>query len=186
MNEEARRRMMDNTKGLIFNIIHGSFVDGYGIRTTIFLKGCPFKCVWCCNPEGQSFDAELRAVAADCNGCGNCAKACPEKAVEVKEDGDKFSVNVDRKLCTNCGKCIDVCYTGALSFYGKDYTLDEMFEVIKKDEQFYRSSGGGVTIGGGEATWYPGLFGFRRKPKSCCRVFIRIKVSNQSRYFACT
>lgn len=146
---------MDNTKGLIFNIIHGSFVDGYGIRTTIFLKGCPLKCIWCCNPEGQSFDAELRVVAADCNGCGNCAKACPEKAVEIKEDGDKFSVNVDRKFCTNCGKCIDVCYTGALSFYGKDYTVDEMFEVIKKDEQFYRSSGGGVTIGGGEATWYP-------------------------------
>jgi len=146
---------MDNTKGLIFNIIHGSFVDGYGIRTTIFLKGCPLKCVWCCNPEGQSFDPELRVISADCSGCGNCVKACPEKAISFEEQDGKYEVAVDRKLCSGCGRCIDVCYTGALSFYGKEYTVDEMFDLIKKDEQFYRSSGGGVTIGGGEASWYP-------------------------------
>jgi pyruvate formate lyase activating enzyme len=147
---------MDNTKGLIFNIVHGSFVDGYGIRTTIFLKGCPLKCTWCCNPEGQSFNTELRVISADCNGCGNCVSACSEKkAIKIKKEKDKFNVSVDRKLCNNCGECIDVCYTGALSFYGQYYTVDEMFDLIKKDEQFYRSSGGGVTIGGGEATWYP-------------------------------
>jgi len=146
---------MNNTKGLIFNIVHGSFVDGYGIRTTIFLKGCPLKCIWCCNPEGQSFNAELRIVAADCNGCGNCISACPQKAIKLSKDGDKIDVKVDRNLCNNCGKCIDTCYTGALSFYGKYYTVDEMFNIIKKDEQFYRSTEGGVTIGGGEATWYP-------------------------------
>lgn len=146
---------MDNTKGLIFNIVHGSFVDGYGIRTTIFLKGCPLKCIWCCNPEGQAFNPELRVVSADCNGCGNCISACPQKAIRLDKNEDKFDVIVDRNLCDNCGKCIDNCYTGALSFYGKYYTVDEMFNIIKKDEQFYRSTGGGVTIGGGEATWYP-------------------------------
>lgn len=146
---------MDNTKGLIFNIVHGSFVDGYGIRTTIFLKGCPLKCIWCCNPEGQSFEAEIRVVSADCNNCGNCVSVCPEKAISINRNADKINVDIDRNLCNNCGKCIDVCYTGALSFYGEYYTVDEMFDIIKKDEQFYRSSEGGVTIGGGEATWQP-------------------------------
>lgn len=146
---------MDDTRGLIFNIVHGSFVDGYGIRTTIFLKGCPLKCIWCCNPEGQCFDPELRVIADDCNGCGKCSEVCPEKAISIRPEGDKFKVDVDRKKCTNCGKCIDVCYTGALNMYGKWYTVDEMFDIIKGDEQFYSSSGGGVTIGGGEATWYP-------------------------------
>lgn len=146
---------MDNTKGLIFNIVHGSFVDGYGIRTTIFLKGCPLKCIWCCNPEGQAFNAEIRVVSADCNGCGNCVSNCPEKAISINNNADKINVNIDRNLCNNCGKCIDVCYTGALSYYGQYYTVDEMFDIIKKDEQFYRSSEGGVTIGGGEATWQP-------------------------------
>ena len=146
---------MNNTKGLIFNIVHGSFVDGYGIRTTIFLKGCPLKCIWCCNPEGQAFNPELRVVSADCNGCGNCISACPKKAIKLDKNEDKFDIIVDRNLCDNCGKCIDTCYTGALSFYGKYYTVDEMFNIIKKDEQFYRSTEGGVTIGGGEATWYP-------------------------------
>jgi glycyl-radical enzyme activating protein len=146
---------MDNTKGLIFNIVHGSFVDGYGIRTTIFLKGCPLKCIWCCNPEGQAFNSELRVVSADCNGCGNCVSVCQEKAININKNVDKITVNIDRNLCNNCGKCIDVCYTGALSVYGQYFTVDEMFNIIKKDEQFYRSSGGGVTIGGGEATSQP-------------------------------
>lgn len=146
---------MDNIKGCIFNIVHGSFVDGHGIRTTIFLKGCPLKCVWCCNPEGQVFNPVLKVVKADCNGCGNCVSECPENAIKVESDEEKFKVKVDRKLCTNCGKCIDVCYTGALSYFGKWYTINEIFDIIKKDQIFYRASGGGVTIGGGEATWQP-------------------------------
>lgn len=140
---------MDNIKGCIFNIVHGSFVDGHGIRTTIFLKGCPLKCVWCCNPEGQVFNPVLKVVKADCNGCGNCVSECPENAIKVESDEEKFKVKVDRKLCTNCGKCIDVCYTGALSYFGKWYTINEIFDIIKKDQIFYRASGGG------EATWQP-------------------------------
>ncbi|NTV91017.1 MAG: glycyl-radical enzyme activating protein [Clostridiales bacterium] len=149
---------MDKNKGCIFNIVHGSFVDGHGIRTTIFLKGCPLKCVWCCNPEGQAFNPELKVVSADCTGCGNCVPVCPGKAISIAAidaEKGKYQVNVDRKLCNDCGKCIDVCYTNALGFYGKWYTVDEMFDIVKKDEPFYRSSGGGLTIGGGEATWWP-------------------------------
>ncbi|WP_371379419.1 glycyl-radical enzyme activating protein [Sporomusa aerivorans] len=142
-------------KGSVFHIIHGSFVDGYGIRTTVFLKGCPLKCIWCCNPEGQAFNQELKVIAADCNGCGNCVSACPHGAIQLEKEQDDIRLDVDRKLCTNCGKCIDVCYTNALSFFGKDYTVDELFNIIQKDAIFYRSSEGGVTIGGGEATWQP-------------------------------
>ena len=146
---------MENSRGLIFHVIHGSFVDGHGIRTTVFLKGCPLKCVWCCNPEGQAFDSELKLSASKCDGCGRCVPVCPTGAIQLTTEQGDIKLHVDRELCTNCGKCIEVCYTGALDCFGKYYTVDELFDVVKKDEQFYRSSGGGVTIGGGEATWQP-------------------------------
>ncbi|MCL6477571.1 MAG: glycyl-radical enzyme activating protein [Peptococcaceae bacterium] len=146
---------MNNTKGLIFQTIHGSFVDGHGIRTTVFLKGCPLRCVWCCNPEGQAFHPEIKLTSSKCNACGNCVPACPAGAIQLKPDQEGAKVRIDRKTCTNCGKCIEVCCTGALDCFGKYYSVDELFDVVKKDEQFYRSSGGGVTIGGGEATWQP-------------------------------
>jgi len=145
---------MDELKAPIFHIIHGSFVDGYGIRTTVFLKGCPLQCIWCCNPEGQKFQPELKVTAAKCNGCGNCIPVCPEQAISLAEEEGTTKLRIDRQRCTNCFKCMDVCYTGAMERFGEYYTVDELFEVIKKDEQFYRSSGGGVTIGGGEATCY--------------------------------
>ncbi|MCR4443004.1 MAG: glycyl-radical enzyme activating protein [Peptococcaceae bacterium] len=146
---------MEQTRGLIFHIIHGSFVDGYGIRTTLFLKGCPLRCVWCCNPEGQAFYPELKVTAAKCNGCGKCVSVCPVGAIRLLEEKDKPAINVDRKLCANCGQCIEICFAGALEWFGKYYTVEEIFENVKKDQHFYRSSEGGVTIGGGEATWQP-------------------------------
>lgn len=142
---------MGNEKGLVFHIIHGSFVDGYGIRTTIFLKGCPLRCLWCCNPEGQTGHPELKYTASNCNGCGKCIDVCPKGAIQINPLLEK--AQIDRKLCDNCGKCIDVCYAGALEYFGTYYTVDELFEIIKKDEQYYRSSGGGATIGGGEPTF---------------------------------
>jgi glycyl-radical enzyme activating protein len=138
-------------KGLIFNIVHGSFVDGYGIRTTIFLKGCPLRCVWCCNPEGQQFEPELKVVEEHCNGCGKCVDACPVNAVAI-EDG---RVKIDRSLCDGCGECAETCWFDALEIFGKPYTAKEMFDIMVKDKAFYESSGGGLTIGGGEATYYP-------------------------------
>jgi pyruvate formate lyase activating enzyme len=142
------KQYTDKKKGLVFHIIHGSFVDGYGIRTTVFLKGCPLRCLWCCNPEGQTGYPELKYTIDKCNSCGKCLEICPEGALTLDSISEKILIN--RKLCTNCGKCISVCYTGALQYFGTYYTVDEVFNIIKKDEQYYRSSGGGATIGGGE------------------------------------
>lgn len=146
------KKVTNNTEGLVFNIVHGSFVDGYGIRTTVFLKGCPLRCKWCCNPEGQKSKPELKYTASLCNGCMKCIEVCPADAIKkvITESGEKISVN--RALCTDCFKCIDSCFTGALDRFGKYYTVDELFDVVRRDMNYYRSSGGGVTIGGGEAS----------------------------------
>lgn len=138
-------------KAIVFHIIHGSFVDGYGIRTTVFLKGCPLRCIWCCNPEGQSFQPELKLSREHCNGCGNCLDACSQNALSLS-DG---ILQVKRSLCTGCMDCVDYCYTGALEPFGIWYTAQEVFEIIRSDEMFYKNTGGGATIGGGECSCYP-------------------------------
>lgn len=139
-------------KGIVFNIVHGSFVDGYGIRTTVFLKGCPLRCKWCCNPEGQKYEPELKFTESLCNGCMKCIDVCPTGAIKKSESGEK--IEIDRKLCTNCMKCIDSCFLGALDKFGTYYTVDELFDVIRRDMSYYKASGGGVTIGGGEASMH--------------------------------
>lgn len=140
-----------NARGLIFNIVRSSFVDGYGIRTTIFLKGCPLRCIWCCNPEGQRKEPELKFISENCNGCGNCVSICPQNAIALNDD----SINIDRMLCNGCGHCVKQCCRDALDIWGKWYTAQKIFEIIKTDMPFYKASGGGLTIGGGEATLYP-------------------------------
>jgi pyruvate formate lyase activating enzyme len=142
---------MNTEKGLVFHIIHGSFVDGQGIRTTVFLKGCPLKCVWCCNPEGQADCRELKYDALNCNGCGRCLPLCPAHAI-IPGAAEGGPVRIDRAKCTNCLKCLDACYTEALDVFGRYYTVEELFAEIKNDLPFYRATGGGVTIGGGEPT----------------------------------
>jgi pyruvate formate lyase activating enzyme len=159
---------MSETNGeraLVSQIIHGSFVDGHGVRTTVFLKGCPLRCEWCCNPEGQEVHPEIKYVGAQCNGCAKCVPTCPVGAITISEDEPDARVRIDRQLCTNCGECIDVCYLGALDWFGRYYTVDELFAEVKKDEKYYSSSGGGVTIGGGEPTLQPVFL--RRFLKKC-------------------
>ncbi len=144
---------MDKNVGLVFQMVRGSFVDGYGIRTTLFLKGCPLRCLWCCNPEGQYACPEIGFTSSKCTGCGNCLPVCPVHAISLDASAENGPVAIDRGLCTNCGECVGKCFAGALEVFGKYYSVDELFQVVIKDSQFYRSSGGGVTIGGGEPTF---------------------------------
>jgi pyruvate formate lyase activating enzyme len=146
---------MNNVRGLIFHIIHGSFVDGYGIRTTVFLKGCPLQCLWCCNPEGQNSGVELKVTRSICDNCGRCIQVCHENAITIYRTAETGCLKINRNQCNLCGKCTSVCFTGALDNFGKYYTVNELFDIVKKDEQYYRASGGGVTVGGGEPTFQP-------------------------------
>lgn len=156
---------MDEETKLVFHIIHGSFVDGYGCRTTVFLKGCPLRCKWCCNPESQNEYLEIKLVEdAACTGCGKCEQVCPTGAVSVSKTNHKNVQNTDNGLdeavrinrgkCIHCGKCAEACLTGKIETFGKPYTVDELFEIIKKDEVQYQATGGGVSIGGGEAAMH--------------------------------
>lgn len=133
---------------LIFNIVHGSMVDGWGVRTTVFLKGCPLTCLWCCNPEGQKIYNELKYTAEDCVKCGKCEKICPQNAIVGPEDE---TASINRTKCNNCFCCVDVCPVNALVPFGKKYTVDELYKELEKDQNYFGDEGG-VTIGGGEAT----------------------------------
>jgi pyruvate formate lyase activating enzyme len=133
-------------RGIIFNIQRFSLQDGPGIRTTVFFKGCPLKCAWCSNPESQVFLPEVAHSTALCKQCGECIKVCPNQAVSLAERG----IRIDRKLCNNCAECLKTCYSGALKVYGTEMTTAEVFGEVEKDVAYYRNSGGGVTLSGGE------------------------------------
>lgn len=137
--------------GRIFNVVHGSFVDGWGIRTTVFLKGCPLRCRWCCNPESQSPAPELQFLKEHCTLCGKCPPACPEGALSLSGG----ALAIDRAKCTGCGACADACWLGALSVWGEVRTAEEVFAECLRDRAFYERSGGGVTLSGGEPTMQP-------------------------------
>lgn len=137
---------MDIVKGIVFNIQRFSVHDGPGIRTTVFLKGCPLACKWCSNPESQHRFPEVAHNNVFCDKCGRCLDVCEIGAISLDDNG----VKIDRRSCTNCGKCVDVCTRGALRFYGKEMTVEEVFQEIKRDELYYRNSAGGVTASGGE------------------------------------
>jgi pyruvate formate lyase activating enzyme len=132
--------------GTTFNIQRYSIHDGPGIRTTVFLKGCPLSCTWCHNPEGLSPEAELVVVHDRCVGCGACVEACPNPPAT---SGDGRAVP-DRSSCLRCGSCVDVCVAGARRLVGRTMTLDELMAEVERDRAFYEESGGGVTFSGGE------------------------------------
>lgn len=134
-------------EGIIFDIQRYSIHDGPGIRTVVFLKGCPLRCLWCCNPESQLINPQLSFIQSKCIGCLECIKICPNKAIRFdKEKG----FLIDYKLCDMCGRCSDVCYPGARVIIGKKMSVDEVIAEVIRDKSFYNRSNGGVTLSGGE------------------------------------
>lgn len=135
----------------IFNIQSFSLHDGPGIRTTVFFKGCPLKCLWCHNPESHKRTPQLLYYREKCIGCGACVKACPKGSVELI--GGR-AVN-NRSLCNGCGRCVDVCPAKAREISGKAMSFEAIMEALRSDQMFYEASGGGVTFSGGEPLVWP-------------------------------
>ena len=132
--------------GTIFNIQKFCINDGPGIRTTVFLKGCPLNCLWCHNPESKAAYPEILYNNAKCIRCGACAAICPEQRHSIA-DGIH---TLERNGCKRCGKCTDICMTGALETAGYSVTTDEVLKKVMQDAIFYQNSGGGMTLSGGE------------------------------------
>lgn len=131
----------------ITNIQKYSIHDGDGIRTTVFFKGCHLRCLWCHNPETQSFEKELQVDVPKCTGCGRCAAVCPQGAVSIGEDHKSVT---DGSKCIVCGKCESACLGNYRTVVGRDYSVDELVKICLQDQMFYEQSGGGVTLSGGE------------------------------------
>ncbi|SHJ54838.1 trans-4-hydroxy-L-proline dehydratase activase [Paramaledivibacter caminithermalis] len=134
------------TQGIIFNIQKYSIHDGPGIRTTVFLKGCPLECWWCHNPESQKVKQQFIFWHNKCIGCMDCEKVCPERAISFNKNG----FYNDKSKCKFCEKCAEICPSGALELVGKKSSLDDVIKEVEKDRVFYEQSGGGVTFSGGE------------------------------------
>ena len=131
--------------GMIFGIQHFSIQDGKGIRTNIFLMGCPLKCIWCHNPEGLSETPLLSFIPDKCIMCGGCFEICPD--VHISESGTH---KLNRKNCKRCFKCVEICVANSLDRVGYEASVDEVIEAVMRDKRYYDSSGGGVTLTGGE------------------------------------
>jgi len=133
-------------KGVTFNIQRFSTEDGPGIRTTVFMKGCNLKCLWCHNPEGINKSPELVWYDTKCIGARECLSACEEDALNLTSKG----MQINRERCTGCGKCESACPAAALEIIGKYWTVEDLLKEVEKDKAFYNKSGGGITISGGE------------------------------------
>lgn len=137
---------MVSLKGMIFNIEKYHINDGTGIRTAVFLKGCSLHCPWCSNPESQSSQKQLVVYEKLCKKCLVCERVCPSKA--IYHIGDRIMLNKDK--CDFCGKCVGMCMGAAREIYGQEMTVSEVVELVMKDAPYYRRSGGGITVTGGE------------------------------------
>jgi pyruvate formate lyase activating enzyme len=147
---ENRNSKIQNPKskieGWVFNIQRFSLHDGPGIRTTVFLKGCPLRCPWCHNPEGLESRPQIRLAPALCARCGRCVAVCARGGHEVTPEGHELRL----EDCARCGECVEVCPAGALEMVGSRMTAAEVMEVVRRDIPFYETSGGGMTLSGGE------------------------------------
>lgn len=154
---------MNFNSAIVFDISRGSFHDGPGVRTVVYLKGCPLRCLWCHNPEGQCLEPQILYYPAKCIGCGSCVSACKNGLHFADENGSHV---FDRTVCSCCGACAEVCPSKALVRCGKKMTSAEVFAEVVKDIKYFHATGGGVTVSGGEALLYPDfvaeLFGMCR------------------------
>lgn len=139
---------MGNSRGVVLQVQRMSTEDGPGLRTTVFMKGCPMKCLWCHNPESISILPQVHWIGMRCIGCLTCISVCPRGALE-REDG---SLLIQRAVCVGCGECADECPATALELLGKQWQAHALARELLKDREYFKQSGGGITISGGEAT----------------------------------
>lgn len=140
-------------RGLVFDLKRFALHDGPGIRTTVFLKGCPLHCLWCHNPEGIQPRPELLLHSSRCRGCYACVRACPRRA--LRPGPDKGPVRIDRSKCDACGLCVAACSYEAIRMAGREASIAELLAEVERDRPFYEESGGGVTLSGGEPLLQP-------------------------------
>ena len=144
---------MNPKPALILHLQRLSTEDGPGIRTTVFFKGCPLRCTWCHNPESISPKPQVQWLEYRCLGCGACVEACPDGCLTRTEAG----VVIDRARCTGCGTCAEVCPANAMELLGTRIGVEELVAEVCKDRAFFATSGGGVTVSGGEPTMQAGF-----------------------------
>lgn len=138
-------------KGIIFNIQKFSIHDGPGIRTTVFLKGCPLKCKWCSNPESQLEKIQVLYDQNKCIHCQKCVNICPQKAISIISE----HIHIDFNNCIGCLECVNNCPAKALSHEGEYKKVSDIVDICLQDKDFYEESGGGITISGGEGMSQP-------------------------------
>lgn len=160
--KKCLKNKIESKKGIIFDIKRYAIHDGPGIRTTAFFKGCPLRCLWCCNPESYKTATEIIYTESRCIHCGSCQVVCPNDAIKIS----KNKLEIIRENCSGCNICALECPANALELSGKAYSVKELLIEVEKDSTFYYKSEGGITVSGGECTMQPEfLLSFLKKCK---------------------